>query len=378
MASVAKKQGDGVRAGVRMRGLVKQVLPESAIARVRDTLGRLDQAVLNVCARTRWGSVLYYLLLSRAFDRELWAVAYGRMKYEEEQRLQLRSKTMVRRNIHRLEKGLIMRPRRSVFAVEYIEETVEGYAQQLDGYLNDATAVVDENEIAWARDVLGAYFEVVGGHPRIDRAKARFQTLPLPTVGGEGRCFAPYTRNISEPSPVSYDDLLALAQRRRSVRWFLPTPVPGELLDKAVGVAALSPSACNRQPFRFVMFDQPEQVQKVAAIPFGTAGFAHNFPAVVAVVGQQRAFFSERDRHVIYIDASLATMSFILALETLGLSSCCINWPDIESQERRITAALGLEPDERVVMLVAVGYPDPEGMVPYSAKKTLDGLREAR
>lgn len=378
MASVTKKRSDGLGIGVMMRGLLKRVLPEETIARVRGAQSSIDQAVLNVCARTRWGSVLYYLLFSRAFNRELWAVAYGRMKYEEEQRLQTRSKTMVRRNIHRLEKGLIMRPRRSTFATEYIEETVEGYAQQLDSCLNDQMQVIDENEIVWAHDVLAAYFKVIGEHPRIDRSKSRFQALPLPNVGGEGGRFAPYKRNISTPSPVSYDDLLTLARRRRSVRWFLPTAVPRELLDKAVQVAALSPSACNRQPFRFLIFDQPGVVQKVAAIPFGTAGFSHNFPAVVAVVGQQRAFFSERDRHVIYIDASLATMSFILALETLELSSCCINWPDIESQERRIAATLNLEPDERVVMLVAVGYPDPEGMVPYSAKKTLNGLREVR
>lgn len=33
------------------------------------------------------------------------------------------------------------------------------------------------------------------------------------------------------------------------------------------------------------------------------------------------------------------------------------------------------EDDERVVKLVAFGWPDPSGMVPYSAKKCLDELR---
>ncbi|SUE94955.1 Uncharacterised protein [Mycolicibacterium tokaiense] len=36
---------------------------------------------------------------------------------------------------------------------------------------------------------------------------------------------------------------------------------------------------------------------------------------------------------------------------------------------------LGLEPDERVIMLIAVGYADPEGLIPYSQKLALDRVR---
>jgi nitroreductase len=68
-------------------------------------------------------------------------------------------------------------------------------------------------------------------------------------------------------------------------------------------------------------------------------------------------------------------MSFVLALETLGLASCCINWPDVESRERGMASLLRLEPDERVVMLIALGYPDPDAMVPASGKKSLDTVR---
>src|SRR5690606_19543880 len=122
-----------------------------------------------------------------------------------------------------------------------------------------------------------------------------------------------------------------------------------ELIDRALEVAVQAPSACNRQPYHFRIFDTPERVREIASIPMGTRGFSDNFPAVAVVVGEQRAYFDERDRHVIYIDASLASMGFILALESLGLASCCINWPDMEPQESRMKAALGLGPDERVI-----------------------------
>jgi len=93
------------------------------------------------------------------------------------------------------------------------------------------------------------------------------------------------------------------------------------------------------------------------------------------VVGQLRNYFSERDRHLIYIDASLAAMAFAYALETQGLSTCMINWPDMEDREQRLAALLNLEPDERPVMCMALGYPDPEGLVAYSQKKPLGQLR---
>ena len=68
-------------------------------------------------------------------------------------------------------------------------------------------------------------------------------------------------------------------------------------------------------------------------------------------------------------------MAFLLALEAQGLSSCCLNWPDLEPKERRMAKLLGLAADERVIMLIALGYPDPQGLVAYSQKRPLAELR---
>ena len=107
----------------------------------------------------------------------------------------------------------------------------------------------------------------------------------------------------------------------------------------------------------------------------GTTGFASNFPCVVVVVGKLRAFPKVRDRHLPYIDGALAVMAFQFALEVQGIGSCCINWPDIPKLERKMAKTLGLSTDERPVMLVSLGYPDPDGQVPYSQKKSLDEIR---
>ena len=116
-------------------------------------------------------------------------------------------------------------------------------------------------------------------------------------------------------------------------------------------------------------------MKKVASLPFGAAGYSQNIQTVVVMVGKQDNFFSSRDRHVPYIDAALSAMAFMFALETLDLASSVINWPDFEPLERKMAKTIGLEPYERVIFLMAVGYPRSDGGVPYSAKKSLDFLR---
>lgn len=313
----------------------------------------------------------YYAFFDPAFGREQRSFLAGRQAYAELLTVPSGSVALIRRNVHRLEKGLLMRPRRVPFAVDYIGETVDAYATAA-GVCGEGRGV-DPEEMAWAADVLAEYFQIHGAEPKVTRWAEAFAAAS-PSSHSAPPPRTPYLRNLG-PSPVSYEALAELAKRRRSVRWFLQQPVERELIDKALELGVQAPSACNRQPFEFRIFDDRELVQKVINIPFGLAGYGHNVPVVAVVIGQQRHYFDERDRHLIYIDASLAIMGFLFALETLGLSSCCVNWPDVESNERKMATLLNLAPDERPVMCLAIGYPDPEGMVASSTKKSLSQLR---
>lgn len=318
-----------------------------------------------------WNPVLaslYYAFFNRSFDREHRAVLVGRLVHQLSQQGSAETSSVLRRGVHRLEKGILSKPRRGVFALSYILETVDFYERAVRARTDECEVVPDE-ELRWAHDVLEQYFAITDHHPRIDVLRKRFKELPAPSFKSNGQPFRPYKRDLSVPPSVDYDNLLELSKRRRSVRWFRQEPVPRELVRKAVDVASMSPSACNRQPFEFRVFDDPELVRKVAALPAGTRGFHHNFPAIIVLVGELRNYYDERDRHLIYIDASLAAMGFVYAAETLGLSTCCINWPDIEKAEQEADELLGLAPDQRPIMFMAVGFPDPDGMVAYSQKK---------
>src|SRR5699024_2314301 len=237
-----------------------------------------------------------------------------------------RTRTELRRNIHRLEKGILMRPRRPVFALDYLVETIEFYERAVAQ--RDPAATPDDSEMAWAHNVLAGYFGIVdASEPVFAQARTRFEATHAaynPTTTDK----VPYKRAHGASSAARYEDLLELAMQRRSVRWFESRQVPRDLVDKALLVARQSPSACNRLPYEFRIFDDPEMVGKVASIPFGAAGYGHQVPTIAVVVGRLNHYFSPRDRHVIYVDASLAAMAFMLALETLGLASSVINWPD--------------------------------------------------
>lgn len=346
---------------------VERNMPPAVLAWLRRAFSMKQRIVLRRIADSGWLCALYYTFFSRAFRREQQAVAAGLARYHSMVDPNS-TRSLLRRNIHRIEKGLLMRPRRESFALSYIGETVDCYRE-----CHMADNAADwAKDLAWAHDILESYFEVVADGDQVERAHAVF--LGVDHLAAEDRGGrVPYSRRGS--CPVPFDSFAALAKRRRSVRWFLPTEVPHVLIDKAVEIAAESPTACNRQPFFYRFFDEPESLQKLRPLPLGTAGFSHNIPMLGVVVGDLSAYYGERDRHGIYIDASLSIMSFMYALETLGLSSCSLNWSDIETMERRAGKLLGLKTHERIIMFIAIGYPDPQGLVAYSQKKDLHSLR---
>jgi nitroreductase len=219
--------------------------------------------------------------------------------------------------------------------------------------------------------VLAQFFAVARPVGTIQRARAIFDALPFQP---EETDKVPYHKVVRGELP-SYDQLLNLAMTRRSVRWFLQKPVPRDEIDRALLVARQSPTACNRLPYEFRIFDEPELVKKVANTPFGTTGYADNIPVIAVLIGKLDSYFSARDRHAIYVDSALAAMSFTFALETQGISSCMINWPDFEPLEMKMQKLLGLSFSERPIMLIAIGYADPEGKVAYSQKKSLENIR---
>lgn len=345
-----------------------------AIPLIRKFVRGFKFILYRVLSLSRILAVPFHLIISRSFDREIFAYTNAVYKYNKKVTEVHPSNIVIRRNIHRLEKGLIMENRRTVFALDYIEETVENYALILQ---KSNEVKLEPGEIQWAYNVLSEYFRVTDdSQPLIGKMKAKFEQLPAPGEINQKEKFIPYESSKRAQYKIpSYEEFLNLSFKRRSIRWFKDKKVPREDIDKAIQAAALAPSACNRQAFQYRIFDDPKLVKEIANIPFGTSGYADNLPMVIVVTGDLSDYFSARDRHIIYIDASLSVMAFLYALETLGLSSVTINWPDFGLLESKMKKKLNLKAYERPVIVLGVGYAKEEGKIPYSKKKSIEQLR---
>ena len=270
-----------------------------------------------------------------------------------------------RRCIHRLEKGLSFPNTRQVFAEDFIGETVDLLIQ---GKNDNA---FDDGSIEWGISVLNLYFTKVNHTPVIVEAFNRFKQS-VEVI--EHDIQIPFKESKRVINDISYDALMNLAKRRRSVRHYNKKRVEYEIIEKAYEIAKYSPSACNRQSFQFLFFNEPEIVTKLSSVPGGVAGY--ELPSLIVVLGNYSGYFNARDINAPIIDASLTIMSLLYALETLGLSSVCINWPNLPDREKKIRELIKIEEHEFVVMFIGIGYPDTEGKIPFSSKRKTNSVLE--
>lgn len=302
-----------------------------------------------------------YLKVLFHHHREITSISSGILEFSnkpESQRAQLR------RNIHRIEKGLIMRPLKNVFAESYIDETIELYNIV-------SKSNISNDESAWFDDVLTQYFNLVDKTEIIQLAYSKFDRK---TVIIEGPQCIPYPVSQRLMSTITFDDFSTLVKQRRSVRFFKKDKPQMLDIQECINISSQAPSACNRQPFRVIYTDKTDLTKKIASCAGGTSGYADNIPSIMTIVGNLEYFNNPFDRHVPYIDSSLFVMQLLLSLEIKNLSTCVINWPDYKAADEDIRKIIDIKQTERVMMLIAVGCAEQESHIPFSHKKNYTDL----
>ncbi|HFQ5214116.1 TPA: nitroreductase family protein [Vibrio vulnificus] len=355
-----------------MKGLIKRILSEKSLNKLKayyeyanKMKSKLGIGLSKLFTMTKPTSAVF-CLFNRALERESYSVLKGRQSFVDSAN---KNVSLYRRNVHRLEKAMIMRPLRSKFAEAYILELVQSHRM--------IRTMVSHEQYLWGQSVLEKYFELVTDETSdiINTARELFlNNAEMHISESKGISKTPFDYRNRAQVNISFDEFYELTKARKSVRWFKQEPIDIKLLHKAVNAATQAPSACNRQPFSFYFANDAKKAQHIASLAMGSAGFCSNIPSIIAVVGDLSYFDSAHDRHVIYIDSSLATMQMLLAFETLGLAGCILNWPDIKARDQALSNYLKLEPYQRVVCLIAVGYPDENGLIPFSEKKTSEEL----
>lgn len=156
-------------------------------------------------------------------------------------------------------------------------------------------------------------------------------------------------------------DFLQLVMSRQSDRAYdEERSVEPEKLERILEAARLAPSACNAQPWKFVVVTDRELSRKVgkAAAGLGMNKFAKDAPVHILIVEESANITSllggkVKDKHFPLIDVGIAAAHIVLAAESEGLGSCILGWFD----EKEIKQLTGIPASKRLLLDIIVGYP---------------------
>ena len=156
-------------------------------------------------------------------------------------------------------------------------------------------------------------------------------------------------------------DFLQLANARQSDRAYDKTrPVEAEKLERILEAGRLAPSACNAQPWKFVVITDQELARQVgkAVAGLGMNKFAKDAPVHILVVEESANITSAlgsriKNKHFPLIDIGIAAAYLTLAVESEGLGSCIVGWFD----EKAIKKVVGIPDSKRLLLDITVGYP---------------------
>jgi nitroreductase len=149
---------------------------------------------------------------------------------------------------------------------------------------------------------------------------------------------------------------LELAEARRSVRAYKAEAVPEDLLQQVLEAGRLAPSACNKQPWRFIVV-RDEVNRRALGAAYAREWF-WKAPVVLAVcILPQEAWVRAYDgQNYAMVDGALAMDHMTLAAAEAGLGTCWIGAFDPAA----VHDILGLPDGVQVVGMTPLGFPDVE------------------
>lgn len=160
--------------------------------------------------------------------------------------------------------------------------------------------------------------------------------------------------------------VLNAIRTRRSVRRYLSRNIPSEVKERLLESLRLAPSACNNQPWRFILVTDAQQREHVAQACKGQSWMAQA-PLIVVGCGVPEAAYPRMGGYgnSVEIDVTIALDHLTLAAAEHGLGTCWIGAFD----EKAVKTLLDVPEDVKIVALTPVGYPAEEGLLSSEASK---------
>jgi nitroreductase len=159
--------------------------------------------------------------------------------------------------------------------------------------------------------------------------------------------------------------ILKSIQERISTRKYSSQEVEKEKIERCLEAARLAPSACNAQPWKFVVVDEPGLKDRVAhaarAEMLNMNKFTNEAPVIIAIVMESANVTSTlgskiKRKHYPLMDIGIAAEHICLQATEEGLGSCMIGWLN----EKKVKKLLGIPASRRIPLLITLGYPADE------------------
>lgn len=151
-----------------------------------------------------------------------------------------------------------------------------------------------------------------------------------------------------------------LAASRQSDRAYdASREVEPDKVQRILEAARLSPSACNGQPWHFVVVTDAALRHSIAQsmAGLGLNKWAAQAPVLILIVEEATKMSSllgglVKHNHYPHIDLGIAATHITLAAEAEGLGSCMIGYFD----EKKIKRMVGIPRRKRMPLIITLGY----------------------
>ena len=141
---------------------------------------------------------------------------------------------------------------------------------------------------------------------------------------------------------------------RRSIRVYRDQPVERAHIQVLLEAAMAAPSACNTQPWAFIVVDEPDGMDSLRQCIGASNGRTYNAPAAIVVCENTR--YVPWETHGCNPDCAAAIENMLLAVTELGLGAVWIGDFDPE----KTAAQLKMPEHVRTAGIVLFGHPAEE------------------
>lgn len=168
----------------------------------------------------------------------------------------------------------------------------------------------------------------------------------------------------------TYAQFKALVSARYSCRSYSPEPLDRGMVNAVLEMAQKAPSACNRQPWRFLVVDDAASRAKICGAY--SREWIQTAPAYIIACGvHSEAWHRAYDgKDHTDVDLAIAVEHICLAASSLGLGTCWVCNFDAAAITRDFNLPEGIEP----IAIIPIGRPSADSHRPEKARKPLDDI----